>query len=434
MPSETQSYRALINTQAALDELATRLASDQGPVAIDAERASGYRYYQKAYLLQVNHQQHGTWLIDPINIQIDSLNQALQKREWVIHAATQDLPCLRELGMRPDQIFDTELAGRLLGMPRVALAVMLDEFVGVKLAKQHSAADWSKRPLPATWLEYAALDVAYLFTLKERVTEALAQANKLDWAQQEFASLLDFEPATKKDEPWRRLSGVHLIGNDRARAIARSLWFAREEIAEQTDTAPGRVLSDSAILAAANALPGNRGALAELREFQSKNAQVRFAQWWDAVERAMAEPVSELPPRQPPKKPMPRRSPKARAGEKPMRLAQPPKINAKTDPAAAERLGAARVTLREIGERVNIPPENLLPAAALRAAVWLPPAALDPIRLAETLRQNGARQWQVELTSGALLEALVNPKLLTSKVMATNESQPETERHELGPE
>ncbi len=424
MPSEPQPYQALITSKRQLVDLAALLASDDAPIAIDAERASGYRYYQRAYLLQLHHPEHGTWLIDPIEAsELSPLTESLRNREWVIHAATQDLPCLKELGMSPDRLFDTELAGRLLGMPRVALAVMLEEFVGIRLAKQHSAADWSKRPLPQTWLEYAALDVAYLVTLRERVAEALAAEKKLTWAQQEFDSLCSFEPAAKKDEPWRRLSGIHFVTNDRARAVAKSLWTSREQIAEQTDTAPGRLLSDSAIMAAANAMPGNVQALSALREFQNKSAQERIATWWSAIEQALAEPIDQLPTRHPQKSTSATRA----------RSTQPPKINAKTDPAAAERLGSARTALREISDQVNVPPENLLPAAALRAAVWLPPKTLDILRLQATLTHHGARPWQVDLTSQALLEALENPKLLASRVITSSESQPNTDHQPLGP-
>ena len=128
----------MVATQKDLESLSAGLSADANPIAIDAERASGYRYFQRAYLLQINHEAHGIYLIDPIAIQdFQPLALALTNRECVIHAAIQDLPCLTELGLSPNKLFDTELAGRLLGMPRVALAVMLETYLGVTLKKQH---------------------------------------------------------------------------------------------------------------------------------------------------------------------------------------------------------------------------------------------------------------------------------------------------------
>ena len=140
-------------TAADLAAAVQRLAAGTGPVAVDAERASGYRYGQKAYLVQLRRAGAGTVLIDPIACpDLSGLDAALDGVEADLHAASQDLPCLAEIGYRPRLIFDTELAGRLLGYPRVALGTMLEEVLGYRLAKEHSAADWSVRPLSAEML------------------------------------------------------------------------------------------------------------------------------------------------------------------------------------------------------------------------------------------------------------------------------------------
>ena len=148
------------------DELAAlieAMAGAHGPVAVDAERASGYRYSQRAYLVQLRREGAGTALIDPIALPaLNGLSNALGDAEWILHAANQDLACLAEVGMHPASLFDTELAGRLLGDERVALGTMVEQHLGVRLEKGHSAADWSTRPLPRDWLVYAALDVELL--------------------------------------------------------------------------------------------------------------------------------------------------------------------------------------------------------------------------------------------------------------------------------
>ena len=143
------------------------IAAGEGPVAIDAERASGYRYGQRAYLVQVRREGAGTWLIDPVGCpDLTPLDEAIGAAEWILHAATQDLACLAEVGLRPRQLFDTELAARILGLPRVGLAAVVEHYLGLSLAKEHSAVDWSTRPLPEPWLRYAALDVEVLDELR----------------------------------------------------------------------------------------------------------------------------------------------------------------------------------------------------------------------------------------------------------------------------
>ena len=390
----------LVETQERLQQVSEQLAKDTSPVAIDAERASGYRYFQRAYLLQIKHPNHGIFLIDPTAISdVTPLSQSLANREWVIHAAIQDLPCLTELGLTPSKLFDTELAGRLLGLPRVALAVMLDTYLGVKLKKQHSAADWSRRPLPPKWLEYAALDVEYLIELKSLVEAELAATGKLNWANEEFEALTSFSPSPKSDQPWRRLSGVHLIADPRARAVARSLWYARDDLAQKLDIAPGRLLPDSAILAAAQATPVTRAQIEEIEGFLRTESKRHLELWWQAIEKAMSEPKDQLPPRSARERPFLNRG-------------------SASDPQAAQRLANARVALTEISQEFSIPTENLVTAGALRSAAALAPSKLTGDDLARILSQGGARPWQVEVVTNRLLEALKSPVPLTPPAAA----------------
>src|SRR6516162_4129086 len=148
-----------------IDAAARLLDRGRGPFAVDAERASGFRYSNRAYLIQIRRAGAGTVLVDPISHGADPLTalrpvaEVLAGDEWILHSADQDLPCLAEVGMRPSALYDTELAGRLAGFDRVNLATMVERLLGLGLAKGHGAADWSKHPLPAEWLNYAALDV-----------------------------------------------------------------------------------------------------------------------------------------------------------------------------------------------------------------------------------------------------------------------------------
>lgn len=372
-----------------LAEVVAAFAAGTGPVAVDAERASGYRYGQHNYLVQLRRAGVGTALIDPVALpDLSAMNEALAGAEWVFHAASQDLPGLAEQRLVPDRIFDTELAARLLGLPRVGLAAVVGEVLGLSLAKEHSAVDWSTRPLPADWLRYAALDVEVLVELRHGLADRLEAAGKSQWAAQEFEAVRLAPPAAPRTEPWRRLSGLHTLRDRRQYAVAREMWLAREAEARARDLSPGRVLRDAAIVAAAAALPEDPAALGRVKEFTGRSTRKRLAHWHRPVARALALPASALPTTRGP------------GGDGP----PPPRSWADRDPAAAARLAAAREVTTALSEHHRIPVENLLQPDLLRRLCWSPPEPTEEA-VAERLVAGGARPWQVSLLAAALADA-----------------------------
>ncbi len=384
----------VVDTPDALEEALDAFAAGTGPVAIDAERASGYRYSARAYLIQLRREGSGSALIDPIPFtDLTALGQALGDAEWILHAATQDLPCLLELGLAPTSLFDTELAGRLLGYPRVGLATLVETIVGRRLRKEHSAVDWSTRPLPEPWLEYAALDVEALLELRDALATELDETGKAEWARQEFAHLVTAAPSGPRQEPWRRTSGLHRARGRRALAAVRALWEVRDAIASQRDVTPGRIIPDSAIVEAANALPRDRAALLALKGFRGRGAERYSPQWVAALREARALPETELP------------AVSARYDGPP-----PPRTWADRDPVAAARLTTARAALKELAERLDLPVENLVTPDYVRRLLWQPPegdAGQMPDLVAARLRELGAREWQVELATDVLTRAIL---------------------------
>ena len=164
-----------VDDTAGIQSVAEALRSSTGAVAVDVERASGIRYSERAFLLQLRPSNGPALLVDPETPgrTVGPLAGVLSERPLLLHAATQDMPSLRELGIAPASIIDTELAGRFLGTERVNLGAMISEHLGIGLAKAHSAADWSRRPLPGSWLDYAAYDVLFLHELAEAVLPLL---------------------------------------------------------------------------------------------------------------------------------------------------------------------------------------------------------------------------------------------------------------------
>ncbi|WP_346180559.1 ribonuclease D [Streptomyces osmaniensis] len=380
----------VIADEDALAEVIAAFAAGSGPVAVDAERASGYRYGQRAYLVQLRRAGAGSALIDPVACpDLSGLGEALSGVEWVLHAATQDLPCLREIGMVPTRLFDTELAGRLAGFPRVGLGAMVESVLGFVLEKGHSAVDWSTRPLPEPWLRYATLDVELLVDLRDALEKELDRQGKLEWAWQEFDAIASAPPAEPRKDPWRRTSGMHKVRRRRQLGVVRELWQARDRIAQKRDVSPGKVLSDAAIVEAALAVPGNVHALAALNGFGHRMGRRQLEQWQAAVDRAKALTEAQLPtPGQPVAGP------------------PPPRAWADKDPAAAARLSAARTAVSALAEQLNMPQENVITPDTVRRVCWEPPKEVSAETVAEALAGHGARPWQVEQVTPVLVAAL----------------------------
>ncbi|GHC55273.1 3'-5' exonuclease [Streptomyces flavofungini] len=378
---------------ATLAQVIAAFAAGTGPVAVDAERASGYRYGQRAYLVQLRREGAGTALVDPVACpDLSRLGEALAGTEWVLHAATQDLPCLREIGMVPSAVFDTELAGRLAGFPRVGLGAMVESVLGYVLEKGHSAVDWSTRPLPEPWLRYAALDVELLVDLRDALEKELDRQGKLEWAREEFDAIASAPPAPPRKDPWRRTSGMHKVRRRRQMAVVRELWVTRDRIAQRRDVSPGKVLSDGAIVEAALALPPNVHALTALPGFGHRMGRRQLEQWQAGVDRARALPDAELP-----------QPGQAVAGP------PPPRSWADRDPAAAARLAAARAAVSGLAERLNMPQENLITPDTVRRVCWEPPSDLTVDTVATALTAHGARAWQITQVAPALTTALATP-------------------------
>ncbi|AMM22426.1 ribonuclease D [Frondihabitans sp. PAMC 28766] len=380
----------VIDTREAYLEAVDAIAKGHGPISIDAERASGYRYSQRAYLIQIFRRGSGVFLFDPPAIgSMSELNDVIRDDEWILHAASQDLACLREVGLDPTRIFDTELGARLAGMPRVGLGAVVEELLGIHLAKEHSAADWSTRPLPQSWLVYAALDVELLVDLRDAMYELLDGQEKIEIAEEEFEATLHRDAKPPRQEPWRRTSGLSTLRGQRALGLVRELWEARDAYAIEVDTSPGRLLPDSSIIAAVRGNAQTKRDLGAQKDFVGRASRTELARWWAALERGRAS--SDLPSlRGPSTDTLP-----------------PPRSWIDRAPEADARYKAARPKMQHMSEAMSIPVENLLTPDHLRRVAWDMPAVLDVEHIGAALRDAGAREWQIRVTAPAITQAFV---------------------------
>ena len=385
----------VVETDQGLAAVCEAVKVGTGPVAIDAERASGYRYSNRAYLIQLRRRGSGTALIDPIAFDsLAPLQDAIGDTEWILHAATQDLPCLADVGLMPTALFDTELAGRLLGYPRVGLATLVETLLGYRMKKEHSAVDWSTRPLPEPWLEYAALDVEVLVELRDVLDQELKETGKDEWARQEFDHLRGFV-MPERVEAWRRTSGLHKVRGRRSLAVVRALWEARDEIARQRDVTPGRIVPDAALVVAATALPEDKDSLLGTKGFHGRGAERYAKRWVAAIRAAMELPEDDLPSR-------------TQRGDGP----PVPRAWAERDIVAARRLQLAREAMTALAEEHHLPVENLLTPDSLRRVLWTPPATREPGELVEAVVDQltglGARGWQIALVAPLIVRAILD--------------------------
>ena len=392
----------IIETEKAFQEALADLAAGTGPYAFDAERASGFKYSARAYLIQIKRSNGGLHLIDPIPFGphhpcFIQLNELIAKEEVILHASTQDLPCLRELGIEPQILFDTELGGRIAGLPRVGLGPLLETLMDVSLAKEHSAADWSKRPLPSEWLNYAALDVELLVELRDKVYQLLVDGGKWEWAQEDFASIISAPPPPARIDPWRRTSGMHKVKKRLHMAVVRELWQARNTLAQELDISPGRLLNDAAISEIALAAEGtpllNRKQLEKvlrplgLRARWFENSEL----WITSISAALALPEDQWP--------------EARSKSD----ALPPiKLWRERFPEKYAPLSHARFNLQNRAEELSIPLENLISPELVRRICWAPPTG--PV--SDALIAMGARRWQTAIAAPILEAALLEKEAL----------------------
>jgi ribonuclease D len=396
-----QGTPPVIDTEAKFKDALAQLSQGHGPFAVDAERASGFRYSARAYLIQVKRNSGGLHLIDPIPFGpghelFAQLNSLMNTDEVILHASTQDLPCLRELGINPIKLFDTELAGRIAGLPRVGLGPLLESLMGVTLAKEHSAADWSARPLPQDWLTYAALDVELLVELRDRMYELLETSKKLDWALEEFGAILKAPPPPPRVDPWRRTSGMHKIKRREQLAVIKELWHARDKVASEQDISPGKLLNDSAIVELAIAPAVTK------KEFEKAlrplGLRARWLEnlplWLSSISVAVSLPEDQWP------------AMRTNADTLP-----PIKLWRDKFPEKFAPLSHARAAIEIIAQDNHIPVENLISPEYVRRVCWKPPTGatetLSIHTVEQALTELGARQWQIALVAPALAAALL---------------------------
>lgn len=376
----------VIHSESELHQAITHLKSGIGSIAIDAERASGYKYFQRAYLIQLFRTGSPIALIDPINLDLTPLADLLNQTPWILHAATQDLPCLNELGLYPPELFDTELAAKLAGLPKVGLASLTENLLEISLAKEHSAVNWSIRPLESDWLNYAALDVELLPALKIELESLLAKQNRTQWAEQEFANLKNFKPNPPRSEQWRRTSGMHELPSRRQKAVVKELWQVRDTLARELDLAPGRLINDRALIAIAK-ISDKSVTHDQIRKLIRGPALDYLSIWISAINTAKELPDSSLP----------------KAAKREDSIPNP-KSWEELNSDAFDRWNKYRPATNALASDLSLSPEVLISPDALRRFCWEGQIGLTQEEINQRLLSLGVRDWAASIISSKFAE------------------------------
>ena len=414
----------VITTESAFEEMISTLLNGVGPIAIDAERASGYKYSQRAYLIQLYRVNGGLHLIDPIAIENKSLWQEFNKNfaniEWVIHASTQDLPCLLELGLNPQSLFDTELGARIAGSPRVGLGALAESLLELQLAKEHSAVDWSIRPLKPEWLTYAALDVHVLLDIRQKVEKLLLEKNKLDWAKEDFAAILLNFKSKQGDQPkvdrWRKTSGMHKVRDRLTMTIIKDLWLDRDQLAQELDIAPGRILNDEAIIEIATKKPSTIEAITKVIGWRSKMQSPPYDRWLAQLNHSLSTPVEQQVELRIQSNNLP-----------------PIKVWKERNPLGYARLSHARAGIAALALELDLPIENLITPELVRKLCWELPRNKESdyeIYVAEQLKQMGARDWQISQVTPVIAQALPQTEAVVVVADSTDSNEAEAPQNQ----
>lgn len=381
MPADPAKLPQLIESSAGLAALAERFA-DAHRLAFDTESASFHRYVDRVYLIQISTDDD-TVLIDPLAIDdLDPVGRLLAAPtiEVVFHDADYDLRTLdRDYAFRARRLFDTRIAAQLAGEPGVSLGALLERHRGIKLDKKHQRADWSRRPLPAELIQYAAADTRYLLSLRDALEHRLRQLGRLEWAREEFHRLERVRwtgPSDDDEDGFLRMKGAKAL-KPRALEILKRLYEWRDETARRHDKAPFRIIGNSALLAIARSAPRDMRQLLALNDVPQVLARRHGRDLLRAVRRGLAARDHELP--------------RIKRGKKPERDAD---YEARVDRLKALRNRRAR--------ELDLDPGVLCPNATLHQIADARPATPDELGAVAELRQ-----WQREvLGEGQLLTAV----------------------------
>jgi ribonuclease D len=236
---------------------------------MDTEADSMHHYLEKLSLIQISTGKYH-WLLDPLcKLNIKSLWKCKALKNIIFHACDYDLRLLARFhNFRPENIYDTSIAAKLLGEKQTGLAALVEKYFGVKLNKANQKADWTRRPLSPEMCRYAMLDTIYLDALKELQCKKLEKLGRMEWLRESCETLLINSKKNKREfseddakENWR-IKGSNAF-KPLELQLLRAAWNWRNKIAQKRDVAPYRILNPYLMLDIVKVAAKNKGKINE---------------------------------------------------------------------------------------------------------------------------------------------------------------------------
>lgn len=307
MISHRSSNPNLIYTAPAFAQMMEQLWSHK-MLAVDTESDSLFSYYPKVCLIQVStfagsEDDPDTiidFLIDPLRFtELEPLGDLLVDPTYttIIHAAENDIYLLqREFNFGVANLFDTQLAARILGWPRAGLAAILEEQFGVVSNKKMQRANWGKRPLTPEQIAYAQMDTHYLFALRRRQIEELRERDRWEEAQEAFSQVAatDYRARVASERSiWqmRETRGVPYTET----GVLEALWLWREQEAQSQDRPPFKIVNNQALVDLAHKQPQSLNQLHDLHSLSASEIQRYGAAILRAIREGKNRPLPALP-------------------------------------------------------------------------------------------------------------------------------------------
>ena len=286
---------------------------DQPLIAVDTESDSLYRYHPRVCLIQISACVGSAdglptpadpiptvdYLLDPLKFhRLLPLGELLADPavEVIFHAAENDVRLLeRDFHFRCANVYDTQLAARILGRNGVGLAAILQDEFGVISDKSMQRTDWGRRPLTAQQMTYAQIDTHYLPVIRQRQMVKLKEADRWEEAQEGFAALaaLRYEEPTQERTFWRMKQTREIEREDLG--LLEELWSWREITAERTDRPPFKVLADTVLGELAQRKPSSLAELSEINGFNDRQVSRLGQEVLEAVRLGQTRPTPTFP-------------------------------------------------------------------------------------------------------------------------------------------
>ena len=287
----------IVDTVAGLEK-AVRTLEKTKAIAVDMEADSMYHFQVKVCLVQMATEK-STIVIDPLKVKnLSPLKPIFSNPDIkkIFHGADYDVRSLfRDFTIEINNLFDTELACRFLGIKETGLEAVIEKYLNINLDKKYQKKDWSKRPLPQEMIDYAAGDVIHLLTLAQVCEKELEKKCRLAWVLEECDALSKVRPVLWDEEPlFLKFKGAGRL-KSKSLAVLEALLQFRKGIAEKKDKPLFKIIGNDSIVKIATAKPVTIRRLKGIKALSGKQINMYGNDLIETVDRALKIPESKLP-------------------------------------------------------------------------------------------------------------------------------------------